>query len=221
MQKLFFLGLFSCFCLTAFSQNHLRFGIRAGVNTSNMTFSGASAESFNQYKKNLNGGLVGIAAEIPLVGRLGLRTGIDLVTKGFGIDYSALGLQYSGTSRPIYVQIPVELAYNGRLLYFGIGPYLGFGVAGQYQSKTSGTGTNPFNINLTDEGDLKFGTSDKDDYKPGETGIVVEAGLKISILRIGIMYAGGLSNVVPDHTGYDLQGKTGMLGLTAGLMFGL
>jgi hypothetical protein len=218
---LFTLLLLTAGILTA--QNEFRVGIRGGLNLNNITFTGDGASDYNDIAKSVNGFHVGLAAEIPILGPFAIRTGIDAVSKGFKIEESDLGITYTGTSRPVYLQVPIVLAYNGRLIYFGAGPYFGLGVAGKYKTSFTGTGTgtNPFPFDPTDEGDLKFGDTEDDDYAGSDFGFVAEAGIKISMLRIGLSYAAGVKDVLPSSLGADIKAHHAVLGVTVGLMFGL
>lgn len=216
---LFTLLLLTAGLLTA--QNEFRVGVRGGLNLNNITFTGEDASDYNDISKSVNGFHVGLAAEIPILGPFAIRTGIDAVSKGFKVEESELGITYTSTSRPVYLQVPIMLAYNGRLIYFGAGPYFGLGVAGKYKTSFTGTGTNPFPFDPTDEGDLEFGDTEEDDYSGSDFGFVAEAGIKISMLRIGLSYAAGVKDVLPKDLGADFQARHAVLGVTVGLMFGL
>jgi hypothetical protein len=216
---LFTLLLLSAGFLTA--QNEFRVGIRGGLNLNNVTLTGSDAEYYNSIKQSDNGFHLGLAAEIPILGPFAIRTGIDAVSKGFKLEETELGITYTGTSRPVYLQVPVVLAYNGRLFYFGAGPYFSLGVAGKYKTSFKGTGINPFPIDLGEEGDLKFGDNVEDDYASTDFGLVVEAGIKVSILRIGLSYSAGIKDVYPKENLGELSVRHAMLGVTVGLMFGL
>ncbi len=216
---LFTLLLLSADFLTA--QNEFRVGIRGGLNLNNVTLTGPGAEYFNSIKQSDNGFHLGLAAEIPILGPFAIRTGIDAVSKGFKLEQTELGITYTGTSRPVYLQVPVVLAYNGRLFYFGAGPYFGLGVAGKYKTSYKNAPSNPLPVDLGEEGDLEFGSSVQDDYSASDFGFVAEAGIKISILRIGLSYAAGLKDVLPENSIEDYKARHAVLGVTVGLMFGL
>ncbi len=216
---LFTFLLLSAGLLTA--QNEFRVGIRGGLNLNNVTLTGPGAEYFNSIKQSDNGFHVGLAAEIPILGPFAIRTGIDAVSKGFKLEETEIGITYTGTSRPVYLQVPVVLAYNGRLFYFGAGPYFGLGVAGQYKTSYKNTPSNPLPVDLGEEGDLEFGSTLNDDYAASDFGFVAEAGIKISILRIGLSYAAGIKDVLPEDKIEDYKARHAVLGVTVGLMFGL
>lgn len=203
------------------AQNSFRVGIRGGLNLNNITLTGSDAEYYNSIKQSVGGFNVGLAAEIPIAGRLAIRTGIDAVSKGFKLEETELGVTNTVTSRPVYLQVPVVLAYNGRLIYFGAGPYFGLGVAGKYKASYKNTPSNPFPIDLGEEGDLEFGSTADDDYAANDLGFIVEAGIKISILRIGLSYAAGVKDVFPEDIIDDFKARHAVLGVTVGLMFGL
>ncbi|MDX2278542.1 MAG: porin family protein [Saprospiraceae bacterium] len=216
--------LFTLLLLTAnflTAQNEFRVGVRGGLNLNNVTLTGPDAEYFNSIKQSDNGFHVGLAAEIPIAGPFAIRTGIDAVSKGFKLEETELGITYTGTSRPVYLQVPVVLAYNGRLFYFGAGPYFGLGVTGQYKTSYKNTPSNPLPVDLGEEGDLKFGSTVNDDYSASDFGFVAEAGIKISIFRIGLSYAAGLKDVLPENSIEDYKALHAVLGVTVGLMFGL
>lgn len=219
-QILFFTLLLSIATILP-AQNNFRVGVRGGINLSNVVVTGSDAQYFNSIKQSIGGFQIGLAAEIPILGKLAIRTGIDAVSKGFQLEETQLGVTYTGTSRPIYLQLPVVLAYNGRLLYFGAGPYLGLGVAGRYKTSYANSGINPIPIDLGEEGDLKFGSSINDNYAASDVGFVVEAGIKVSILRIGISYGASLKDVLPEDAIDDFKAQHAVFGLNVGLMFGM
>jgi hypothetical protein len=99
--------------------------------------------------------------------------------------------------------------------------YFSLGVAGKYKTSYKNGPLNPLPVDLGEEGDLEFGNSVQDDYSASDFGFVAEAGIKISILRIGLSYAAGLKDVFPEDSIEDYKARHAVLGVTVGLMFGL
>lgn len=215
---------FALFLLSAAilpAQNSFRLGIRGGLNLNNVIFSGPDADYYNGIKQSVPGFHIGLATEIPIWGRLAIRTGIDAIRKGFALKETEPGVTSTYTSHPLYLQVPVVLAYNGRLIYFGAGPYFGLGVAGKYKVTFRDPNGNPFLFNFDEEGDLQYGDTAVDHYTSSDFGFVAEAGVKISILRIGLSYATGLIDILPGDAVADAKTRHAVLSLTVGLMFGL
>ncbi len=203
------------------AQNNFRVGIRGGLNLNSVIFSGPDGDYYNGAKQDVLGFHIGLVTEIPIRGRLAIRTGIDGKSMGFTLKETEPGVTTTYTSHPIYLQVPVVLAYNGRLVYFGAGPYVGLGVAGKYKITYRDPNGNPFLYDYDEEGDLEYGKTAGRHYTSYDFGLVAEAGVKISILRIGLSYAAGLIDILPRHAVADAKTRHAVLAVTVGLMFGL
>lgn len=127
------------------AQNKTTFGVRAGVNFTNVNGKDESDDKLdNKMKVGFN---VGVNAEIPLADEFFLQPGVLFSTKG------AKAKEGDGKLNIAYVEVPVNFLYkpevgDGKLL-LGVGPYIGIGVGG----KLKGDG---------DDVDIKFTNDIKD-----------------------------------------------------------
>ena len=204
MKQLLKIALFAAFCVattTAFSQ--ISFGAKAGLNLANISLSGDGSSLINT--KILPTFQIGAIVEYGITENLAIQSGVSLQGKGFKIDDDLLG---SSKSNPLYVQIPAHLLYKADMFFVGVGPYVGFGVAGkaEYDGESES---------------LTFGSDDASDYSALDFGIGAQLGVNIGAIRIGAGYDLGLSDIVPkDLRGDGISAKHGVINVFAAYMFG-
>jgi hypothetical protein len=202
------------------------FGIRGGLNLSNMTVENDIASVNDDLEMNL-GYHVGVSAELPLVSFLSLETGVFLTTKGFKIsqEESFLGSNFEGELNLLYLDIPLTAKASldlGNVKVYGVfGPYFGIGLDGKFETEVS-----LFGLKNTTEMDVKW--SDGNDFDEDEDvylkrfdyGLVFGAGVEISSFQIGVNYSLGLANV----SGISILDEDGIyhrvIGIYVGYNFG-
>jgi hypothetical protein len=115
----------TAFSLTSKAQDKTTFGVRAGVNFTNIN----GDDLDNKLKAGFN---IGVNAEIPIASEFYLQPGLLFSTKGakFADDEGKLNLSY--------IEVPINFLYkptlgDGKLL-LGFGPYVGFGIGGKVKS---------------------------------------------------------------------------------------
>ncbi|WP_207514929.1 porin family protein [Longitalea luteola] len=118
------------------------FGVRAGVNFTNIT----GDDQDSKIKPGFN---IGVNAEVPVATDFYLQPGLLFTTKGAKAD------EGDGKVNLSYLEVPINFLYkptlgDGKLL-LGFGPYVGFGIGGKYKEGD-------------DEMDVKF----KNDVKAGD-----------------------------------------------------
>ena len=89
-------------------------------------------------------------------------------------------------------------------IYIGAGPVISYAIGGKWKSAAGDT-------------DVKFGSSDTDDFKPLDLGLGLGAGLEISSFQIGVNYNLGLSNISPQS---GTSFKNNVLGISVAYLFG-
>lgn len=113
------------------AQNKTTFGVRAGVNFTNLN--GEDGAGRDHDYKIKTGFHVGVNAEIPLADEFYLQPGVLFSAKGAKVDNA------DDTKINVsYIEVPVNFLYKpeigtGRLL-LGVGPYVGIGVTGKVKS---------------------------------------------------------------------------------------
>ncbi|MFL5746256.1 MAG: porin family protein [Niastella sp.] len=138
------------FALGAKAQDKTTFGVRAGVNFTNLNGKESNGDKLdNKLKAGFN---VGVNAEIPLVPDFYVQPGLLFSTKG------SKDKQGDGKLNLSYLEVPINLLYKPTLgagkMLLGFGPYVGFGIGGKYKS-----------------GDEKIDVKFKNDVKPSDVSL--------------------------------------------------
>lgn len=164
---------------SAFAQ---RFGVKAGLNLADVAFD--PEPDAREIYKMLPTFNVGGLAEFDFSENMGIGVGLQLAGKGAQYDESG----FVGKSNPFYLQVPVNVYYRNKGFYAGVGPYIGFGLFGNYSYDVIGVGEG--------SGSIDFGNEADDDYGPIDFGLGFEVGYHvIAPLRISVSYDLGLMNV--------------------------
>ncbi|OQP63452.1 hypothetical protein A3860_24220 [Niastella vici] len=115
--------------LSLTSKAQVSFGVRAGINFTNLN--GEDASGHNYDLKLKTGFNLGVNAEIPVVPDFYLQPGLLFSKKGARQELSGDDLKYKLS----YLEIPINLLYKPALgpgkLLLGFGPYIGIGVGGK------------------------------------------------------------------------------------------
>jgi hypothetical protein len=114
------------FALGAKAQDKVTYGVRAGVNFTNLNGKIGGTDIDTKIKPGFN---IGVNAEIPIAPDFYVQPGVLFTTKG------AKEKQGDAKINVSYVEVPINLLYkptlgNGKLL-LGFGPYIGFGIGGK------------------------------------------------------------------------------------------
>ncbi|MCC6414101.1 MAG: PorT family protein [Saprospiraceae bacterium] len=187
---------------SAFAQ---RFGIKAGLNLANVAYDPEPEEDFKMLPTFNVGGL----AEFDFSENMGLGVGLQIAGKGAKLEQSGAEIKFN----PIYLQVPVNVFYRNNGFYAGVGPYIGFGLFGQYSFEFMGD---------KETEDIEFGNDLDDDFAPIDFGLGFEVGYHvIAPLRISVSYDLGLMNVVPqDYQDIDDGSiKNNVLGINLAWFF--
>lgn len=180
----------------------VRFGAKAGLNLASISYSDDYiSDSEDLLEGSLKTGMipgfhVGGLVEFDFGSAVGLSAGVQLSMKGGSLDLSGnlIGTDFTATSkaRPMYVQVPVAFYYRNSGFYAGVGPYIGFGVAGKIKTKTEAAGQSD-----TSTDDITFGNATDDSFSSLDYGAGVELGYEFSSFRVSASYNLGLANAAP------------------------
>jgi hypothetical protein len=126
----FFAGLL-LLATSGFAQNKTAFGIRAGVNFTNLN--GEDGDGDDLDFKLKTGFHIGVDADIPVAPEFYFRPGVLFSTKGAKLDDAddtKINLSY--------IEVPLSFVYkptlgNGKLV-LGLGPYVAFAIDGKYKN---------------------------------------------------------------------------------------
>ncbi len=156
-----------------------RFGVKAALNMSSYNYEGLTTEL-----TPIRTWMVGGIADIPLSRAFFIGTGIEVASKGAKRTTDVATI----SATPIYLQVPVKINYSTSNWNFGVGPYFGYGIAGEFSATALG---------LTQSQSIKFDDNDPDGMSPFDIGICAEVGFTYDNFRFGGHLYNGLSNTLP------------------------
>ncbi|MGC4234227.1 MAG: porin family protein [Niabella sp.] len=188
------------------------FGLKAGLNVSNLTVKG---EGIKVKYNSLPGLHIGVMASLPISDNLSIDPALLYSGKGAkGDDNDEYVALYSNESYNInYLELPINISYSFNLSstdnikpFVFAGPYLGLAFSGKYKSE-----------NTSEK--FKIG-NDKNtsDIKPVDYGANIGAGVKFSNFRISAQYGIGMANILPGTSSTKMHNST--FGLSIGYTFG-
>ena len=138
MKKIFFstvflsvTSFFAANAQTTSTSSGVSFGIRAGVNLQNINGKDGNGDKLeNKLVPRFQGGLV---VDIPLADQFYIQP---------GVLYSGKGAKEKGTDNNVsisYIDVPVTFLFKPLLgtghMLLGVGPYVGFGIAGNVEDE--------------------------------------------------------------------------------------
>ena len=201
----------SLFCLQSNAQT---FGLKAGLNLSNMIFKDDDVNYSNDLN-NIPGFHIGAIVDMPFNDFLSFESGLLFTTKGYKYYEESEGYNYNVKVKLYYPDIPLTIKashdlWKGLKMFGTAGPYVGVGLSGNVKGNVEGN-NNKENIN--------WGSSDKDTFKRLEWGLTFGGGVEINSIIIGISYDLGLSNI-SSYQDNGVTAKNKVLKFSVGYMFG-
>lgn len=195
------------FTTGAFAQNTIsgssaRFGLKAGVNLS--SYSGTGARNLD-YKNNV-GYNVTAFGDFAVGNNFFIQPGVSLQNKGTKLESSSTagGTTRTGTFKQdvMAIEIPINAVLRiptggAGAVQINAGPYIGFNISGK--NKYSGTYTNIALEGTTySDNDVKFGSTKSDDLSSIDFGANFGLSYRLnSGFLIGANYGLGLADLVP------------------------
>ncbi len=185
------------------------FGIKAGVNFSNML------EKYNEttYSNHYNyrtGFHIGPTVEFSTIKNFTFEVSLLLSTKGYREKVKVRNEIHSFKTNLLYLDLSSSINPTfdfGKLKAFGIfGIYTGIGLGGK---------------DIIVDGEhrkIKFGYSDDSNFTSIEIGLKLGTGLKIKVFKIDFAYNLGLSNIAP-HSQKDAIIKNRVFAISLGYNF--
>ena len=165
--------------LTTVSKAQTSVGITAGTSFANMN---VKSEGVTISPKLKTGFTSGVTVSVAMGKNFMFRPELNYVQKGTVIE--AEGDKMNVTLN--YVEHPINFVYNtsntkGKF-FVGGGPSIAYGISGKYSG--------------SEEGDIKFGSGEEDNFKPFEFGVNALAGYQFSKgVFFTANYNFGLSNI--------------------------
>lgn len=176
-----------------------RFGVKAALNTSTYDYEGFTTE-LTPSRTWMVGGVV----DIPLSRAFFIGTGVEVASKGAKRTTAVATI----SANPIYLQVPVKFNYSTSNWNFGVGPYLGYGIAGDISVTAAG---------VTASQSIRFDDNDSDGMSPFDIGLCAEVGFTYDNFRFGGHLYNGLSNTLPK---VERSGDSYISNFQVGVMIG-
>lgn len=185
------------------SRNELRFGLKAGVNYSNVY----DEEGDDFVADGKAGFVAGAFLSVPLGTYIGFQPEVLYSQKGFQAKGSVLGFDYDYKRTSTYLDIPLQLQIKPiEQLTFLVGPQY------SYLLETK----NEFNGNTTTQQEDEI---DNDNYKKNIFGFVVGADFNLENLVISARAGWDITKSDTDGDSTDPRYKNQVLQLTLGYRF--
>lgn len=189
--------------LSSKAQDKTTFGVRAGVNFTNMNGEENNHDLDNKIKTGFN---IGVNAEIPVAQDFYLQPGLLFSTKG------AKNKEEGDAKTKVklsYLEVPINLLYkptlgDGKLL-LGFGPYIGIGISGK--EEWGKDYQNSYDVKF--KNDVKDSDPDDKRYVKGlDFGGNLLVGYELSSKISAQLNAQlGMSNLVPKENGKKSDDK--------------
>ncbi len=205
----------SLFCLQSNAQS---FGLKAGLNFSNMLNKNDDVTYSDDYKMN-PGFHFGATVDVPLINFLSFESGLFCTTKGMKYELEVMEANITATTNLFYLDVPLTLKASyglGGIKVFGnVGPYFDFGLSGKIKATAEYQGEK-----TTEKEDVKWGNDEEEDnLKRLDMGLTFGGGVEINSIMIGISYDLGLSNISPSQDN-GTKIKNRVLKFSVGYRFG-
>lgn len=208
------------FASTTFA-NDLFFGVKAGINLSNMIDEGGDEDLNIDFDENylfIPGFHAGFLLEMNYNDFTSFEADLLFSTKGYRVKNEQINQTITNRFITYNIEIPILAKFNKQLdlidLFVGIGPYLGFTFLGTYEEEISDTE----NFNESNTNKLELGGKDGDDIKPFDFGLIANTGIGFKNFAFIISYELGVANLSPISTS-DFKKKNRVIGFSLAYKF--
>lgn len=212
--------------VTVASQAQFRFGPQVGLNIASLSVENTDGMDINS-RIAYN---IGAIAEYNLSETMALQSGLIYSSKGATAEASdseefmgeVMTYSMDASVAINYLEIPVNFKYfipaGSTKIFLSAGPYMAFAMGGKSE----------FDMTMSYEGmseteseseDLKFGSSEEDDFSSTDFGLNFGAGVEIKNFVISAQYGLGLTNIDPVEVDGEST-KVNNLSFSVAYMFG-
>lgn len=158
------------------SSNVTKFGVKGGVNFSNLYTDNADDENV------LTGFNIGLYAKVPVTNSISVQPEIYYTGKGAEVVYNNAFANGTAKFKLNYIEVPVMLVANvTKNFNVQVGPYAGYLISGK---TTNESGTYNFQDNIN-----------TDDFNKIDAGVAAGLGLDLETVSFGVRYNYGLTKV--------------------------
>jgi hypothetical protein len=163
--------------------NVTKFGVKGGVNFSNLYTDNADDENV------LTGFNVGLYAKVPVTNSISIQPEVYYTGKGAEVVYDNAFASGTAKFKLNYIEVPVMLVANvTKNFNVQVGPYAGYLISGKTTNESSG-GTYNFEDNI-----------DTDDFNKIDAGVAAGLGLDLETVSFGVRYNYGLTKVGKENS---------------------
>jgi hypothetical protein len=163
------------------SSNVTKFGVKGGVNFSNLYTDNADDENV------LTGFNIGLYAKVPVTNSISVQPEIYYTGKGAEVVYNNAFASGTAKFKLNYIEVPVMLVANvTKNFNVQVGPYAGYLISGK---TTNESGTYNFQDNIN-----------TDDFNKIDAGVAAGLGLDLETVSFGVRYNYGLTKVGKENT---------------------
>jgi hypothetical protein len=163
------------------SSNVTKFGVKGGVNFSNLYTDNADDENV------LTGFNIGLYAKVPVTNSISIQPEVYYTGKGAEVVYNNAFASGTAKFKLNYIEVPVMLVANvTKNFNVQVGPYAGYLISGK---TTNESGTYNFQDNI-----------DTDDFNKIDAGLAAGLGLDLETVSFGVRYNYGLTKIGKENT---------------------
>ena len=163
------------------SSNVTKFGVKGGVNFSNLYTDNADDENV------LTGFNIGLYAKVPVTNSISVQPEIYYTGKGAEVVYNNAFASGTAKFKLNYIEVPVMLVANvTKNFNVQVGPYAGYLISGK---TTNESGTYNFQDNI-----------DTDDFNKIDAGVAAGLGIDLETVSFGVRYNYGLTKVGKENS---------------------
>ena len=156
--------------------NVTKFGVKGGVNFSNLYTDNADDENV------LTGFNIGLYAKVPVTNSISIQPEVYYTGKGAEVVYNNVFASGTAKFKLNYIEVPVMLVANvTKNFNVQVGPYAGYLISGK---TTNESGTYNFQDNIN-----------TDDFNKIDAGVAAGLGFDLETVSFGVRYNYGLTKV--------------------------
>jgi hypothetical protein len=156
--------------------NVTKFGVKGGVNFSNLYTDNADDENV------LTGFNIGLYAKVPVTNSISIQPEVYYTGKGAEVVYNNAFASGTAKFKLNYIEVPVMLVANvTKNFNVQVGPYAGYLISGK---TTNESGTYNFQDNIN-----------TDDFNKIDAGVAAGLGIDLETVSFGVRYNYGLTKV--------------------------
>lgn len=206
MNKRIYLVLFVAVMTASYAQAELTFGVRAGLNLTDVhSTATAGSVTITHTTDPKVGFQAGLVADYALSNTFSIQPAVVFATQGGKVGRNNNSINY----RLNYIQVPINAIYKIDLGFAGLllqaGPYFGYALNGNTSVDGSDRST-----------DIEFG-SNNNELKPFDFGVGAGAGLQFGNLQLVLGYNFGFADLTNINS---TTLRNNGVALTATILFG-